>query len=81
MLCILIFAGFIIYLVGVVHKLETVIIQHRTATRQDPCWQNDVDLWKNLDDNDYEWPHGSYETKKAMRDGCRAYIDGCFDKC
>lgn len=62
------------------HQLSRAICEHRAKTRKDQCWQNDCDLWVALGDNDTEWPHGSYETKKAMRDGCRAYIDGCFDK-
>lgn len=61
------------------NKFRLAIAQHRLEVRKDPCWQHDCVLWAALGDNDTEWPHGRYSSKKEMRDGCRAYIDGCFD--
>jgi len=49
-------------------QLENAILEHWRKTCLDPCWENDVELWRVID-RELTWPHGCYDSE-----------GGCFRK-
>lgn len=59
-----------------IHELETAIRKHRDQTGHDQCWENDLELYESLhDNNDNMGPHRTLPCQKEFMGRCKAYYE------
>jgi len=56
-------------------ELEEAIKKHRAQTGNNLCWENDLELWAILKDEDPQYPHKTLPNKEEFLRNCKAYYE------